>query len=192
MTAPADRPRANEGQRISGDVQACKHPEPILGRAIKAVNTSVSCPRRTNPYVWDFLRVELLTGNWPRHQESGRGITHNFTCKFYIQGKERANSASRRQVIFVRRVVVHAVVFQCARQSPRQWFPAGCFLDELACRHHADEIAREFFGALSLNPQSGAHRRARCDCAKQRSQRFILAACDVGQLVSEDAYHGFI
>jgi hypothetical protein len=95
-------------------------------------------------------------------------------------------------MIFIRGVIVDAVVFKAAGQTARQWFPARGLIDELPGGHDADQIARQFLGALSLNPQAGARGRPAANRPKQEAQRVRLATGNVRQFMRQHADHGLV
>ena len=59
-------------------------------------------------------------------------------------------------MIVVRSIIIHAVVFERARNATRQRFPTRSLVDVLANGHDPDHVAGEFFRALTLNVQACA------------------------------------
>jgi hypothetical protein len=53
-------------------------------------------------------------------------------------------------MIFVRGVVINAIVFQGPRQAARQTLPARILSDEFTSGDHAHQIAGQFFRPLTL------------------------------------------
>ena len=95
-------------------------------------------------------------------------------------------------MIFIRAVIIDAVMLDRAGQAPRFRLPTWLFFDVLTRRDQSDQIASELFGALPLYAQARPRCGAMRNCSKQWSQRIRLAAGDVRQLMRQHTDHCFI
>src|SRR6476661_7150778 len=80
-----------------------------------------------------------------RNTASRRGLCvrrQELARQLDIQRKQCANRIARRQVIFVRAVVIDAVVLDGARDSSRRRLPTRGFVDELLRGYQPNQITR--------------------------------------------------
>ena len=95
-------------------------------------------------------------------------------------------------MIFIRAVIIDAIMLDRAGQAPRFRLPTWLFFDVLTRGDQPDQITCELFGALPLYAQAGPGRGAMRHRSKQRAQGIRLAAGDVRQLMRQHADHCFI
>lgn len=110
-------------------------------------------------------------------------LVDHFAGEIEVEGKESANRIPRRQMIFVRFVIIDAIVFEGSRQPPGRRLPGWSLHDKFVRCYDAHQIASQLFRALSLNMQACARGGAPAYSAKQRPQRIGLAAGNMSQFM---------
>ena len=95
-------------------------------------------------------------------------------------------------MIFVRIVLVYAIVFHRARQPPRQRVVVGRSGDKGLDSHLTHQVASQLLRALVAHAQTGQARSARSHGAKQLTQAIGITIGDVDQLMGQHADHAFV